>query len=152
MQLYAGTYNKEVVKGFVRGAAMPCVAKKMEGARSEFKSGEGQHIGFVLSSQEIVRMIKEAGIDYANIKPALIEEKWRETTGAAVIFGVSGGVMEAALRYAAGALDPKNAEALYKAIAESGVRGIPKPDAKAGALVEGIKTLRPHDAGNVNRR
>ncbi|GHU43641.1 ferredoxin [Spirochaetia bacterium] len=147
MQLYAGTYKKEGVKGFVRGAAMPCVAKKMEGARSEFSSSEGQDIAFVLSSQEIIRMIKEAGIDYVNLKPALIEEKWRETTGAAVIFGVSGGVMEAALRYAAGALDPKNAEALYKAIEESGVRGIPHPDAKAGALVDGIKTFKVTVAG-----
>jgi NADH-quinone oxidoreductase subunit G len=118
---------------------MPCTAKKFEGKRGEFKTGDQQDVGFVLTSQEVVRMIKEAGIDYAAIEPEAIEGKWGNTTGAAVIFGVSGGVMEAALRYALHVLKldtPEN----YLALAESGIRGIPKPDAKAGALADGIKT------------
>jgi NADH-quinone oxidoreductase subunit G len=137
MQLYAGTYKKEG-QNVVRGAAMPCTAKKFEITRDEFKSGGKQDVEFVLSVQEVIRMIKEAGIDYAKIPPAEIEEKWRTTTGAAVIFGVSGGVMEAALRYAT----PDKTPAGYKAIAESGIRGIPKPDAKAGTLLNGIKTAK----------
>ncbi|MDR3301920.1 MAG: (2Fe-2S)-binding protein [Spirochaetaceae bacterium] len=143
MQLFAGTYKKAGVnEGWVRGAIMPCTAKKFEGNRGEFKTGDKQDIGFVLTSQEAVRMIKEAGIDYANIEPEAVEGTWGNTTGAAVIFGVSGGVMEAALRYAAFAIlgrQPTDAE--YEYIATSGVRGIPHPDAKAGALVDGIKTF-----------
>jgi NADH-quinone oxidoreductase subunit G len=143
MELFAGTYKKAgVTDGWVRGAIMPCTAKKYEGNRSEFKTGDKQDIGFVLTSQEAVRMIKEAGIDYANIEPADVEATWGNTTGAAVIFGVSGGVMEAALRYAAFVIlgrPPTDAE--YEYIATSGVRGIPRPDAKAGVLVDGIKTF-----------
>ena len=139
MQIYAGTYKKEAAPDFVRGAVMPCTAKKFEGKRCEFKTGDKQDVAFVLSSQEVIRMIREAGIDYVNVKPADIEEKWGDTTGAAVIFGVSGGVMEAALRYALSVLK-LNTPANYKAVAESGIRGIPRPDAKAGALADGIKT------------
>ncbi|MDR2500079.1 MAG: [FeFe] hydrogenase, group A [Treponema sp.] len=139
MQLYAGTYKKEGVQDIIRGAIMPCTAKKYEGKRDEFKSSDKLDVEFVLTSQEVIRMIKEAGIDYAAIEPEAIEGKWGNTTGAAVIFGVSGGVMEAALRYALHVLKldtPEN----YLALAESGIRGIPKPDPKSGALVEGIKT------------
>lgn len=139
MQIYAGTYKKEGAENVIRGAVMPCTAKKFEGERGEFKTGAKQDVEFVLSSQEVIRMIKEAGIDYGAIEPEAIEGKWGNTTGAAVIFGVTGGVMEAALRYALSVLKldtPEN----YLAIAESGIRGLPKPDPKAGALVEGVKT------------
>ncbi|MDR3302828.1 MAG: iron hydrogenase small subunit, partial [Treponema sp.] len=108
---------------------------KYEGARKEFEKGGKRNIEFVLTSQELIRLIKEAGIDYANIKPENIEEHYGNTTGAAVLFGVTGGVTEAALRYAT----PDKTEAGYKAIAESGIRGLPHPDAKAGTLVDGIK-------------
>ena len=139
MQIFAGTYNKEGVDGFIRGAVMPCTAKKYEGQRCDFKTGEKQDVEFVLTTQEVVRMIKEAGIDYPSIEPEAIEDKWSNTTGAAVIFGVSGGVMEAALRYTLSVLK-KDTPENYLAVAESGVRGLPKPDAKAGALVDGVKT------------
>ncbi|MDR2601940.1 MAG: [FeFe] hydrogenase, group A [Spirochaetaceae bacterium] len=139
MQIFAGTYKKEGLKDYVRGAIMPCTAKKFESFRPDFKSENKQDVEFVLTTQEIIRMIKDAGIDYASIKPEDVEEKWGTTTGAAVIFGVSGGVMEAALRYALSVLKQDTPEN-YRAIAESGVRGLPKPDAKAGALTNGVKT------------
>ncbi|MDR1232109.1 MAG: [FeFe] hydrogenase, group A [Spirochaetaceae bacterium] len=142
MQLYAGTYNKDGGKEgetVVRGAIMPCSAKKYESARQEFENGGKRFVEFVLTSQEVIRMIKEAGIDYAKIEPEAIEGKWGVTTGAAVIFGVTGGVMEAALRYALYVLKLNTPEN-YLAVAESGIRGLPRPDAKAGALIDGIKT------------
>ncbi|MDR1955839.1 MAG: [FeFe] hydrogenase, group A [Treponema sp.] len=138
MHMYSGVFQKEAEPS-VFGAIMPCAAKKWESARPEFQTGGKRHVEFVLTSQELIRMIKEAGIDYRNIEPEAIEGKWGNTTGAAVIFGVSGGVMEAALRYALSVLKldtPEN----YLAVAESGIRGLPRPDAKAGALVDGIKT------------
>jgi NADH-quinone oxidoreductase subunit G len=139
MQLYAGTYKKEGAPGFVRGAIMPCTAKKFEGKRGEFKSGNQQDVGFVLTSQEVIRMIKEAGVDYAKVEPEDVEKKWGDTTGAAVIFGVTGGVMEAALRYALHVLKKATPEN-YAAIANSGIRGLPKADAKSGSLIDGVKT------------
>ena len=140
MQIYSGTYNKEgTPANVVRGAVMPCSAKKYESARKEFEKGGKQYVEFVLTTQEIILMIKQAGIDYAEIEPADIDEKWGSATGAAVIFGVSGGVMEAALRYALHVFKLDSPET-YQAVAESGVRGIPTPDAKAGALAGGIKT------------
>jgi NADH-quinone oxidoreductase subunit G len=138
MHMYSGVFQKEG-EDTVFGAIMPCVAKKWESARPEFQTGDKRHIEFVLTTQELVRMIKEAGIDYRNIESEAIEGKWGATTGAAVIFGVSGGVMEAALRYVLSVLKldtPEN----YLAIANSGIRGLPRPDAKAGALTGGIKT------------
>ncbi|MDR2393708.1 MAG: [FeFe] hydrogenase, group A [Treponema sp.] len=138
MHMYSGVFQKEAEPA-VLGAIMPCVAKKWESARPEFQTNGKRHVEFVLTSQELIRMIKEAGIDYKNIEPEAIEGRWGNTTGAAVIFGVSGGVMEAALRYALSVLKLNTPEN-YLAIAESGIRGLPRPDAKAGALVDGIKT------------
>lgn len=138
MQLYSGTYLKDG-DNVVRGAIMPCTAKKFESGRHEFEKDGKRYVEFVLTSQEVVRMIKEAGIDYAKIEPEAIEGKWGATTGAAVIFGASGGVMEAALRYALYVLKLNTPEN-YLAVAQSGIRGIPHPDAKAGALVDGVKT------------
>ena len=139
MQLFSGTYVKEGEQA-VRGAIMPCAAKKWESTRPEFQKPDGSKlVEFVLTSQEVIRMIKESGIDYANIEPEAVEGKWGTTTGAAVIFGVSGGVMEAALRYALYVLK-QDTPANYVALAESGIRGLPRVDAKAGALVDGIKT------------
>ncbi|AEF85721.1 hydrogen dehydrogenase [Treponema primitia ZAS-2] len=138
MQLFSGTYTKEGQQ-FYRGAIMPCTAKKFESSRPEFQKDGKKLVEFALTSQEVIRMIKESGIDYANIEPEAVEGKWGNTTGAAVIFGVSGGVMEAALRYALSVLKldtPEN----YIALAESGIRGLPRPDAKAGTLVDGVKT------------
>ncbi|GHV75879.1 ferredoxin [Spirochaetia bacterium] len=139
MQLFSGTYTKEGDQQVVRGAIMPCSAKKWESTRPEFQHNGKKLVEFVLTSQEIIRMIKESGIDYANIEPEAVEGKWGTTTGAAVIFGVSGGVMEAALRYALSVLK-QDTPANYVALAESGVRGLPRVDAKAGSLEDGIKT------------
>jgi NADH-quinone oxidoreductase subunit G len=79
---------------------MPCTAKKAEANRSEF-SAEGQkEVDLVLTTQELIRMIKEAGIDFNNIQPESIDSPFGMITGAGVIFGASGGVMEAAVRTA----------------------------------------------------
>jgi NADH-quinone oxidoreductase subunit G len=138
MQIYSGTYNKEG-QNVIRGAIMPCTAKKYEAARKEFQKDGKRYVDFVLTSQEIILMIKQAGLDYAAIEPEAIEGKWGTTTGAAVIFGVTGGVMEAALRYALSVLKLNTPEN-YLAVAESGIRGLPRPDAKSGTLADGVKT------------
>lgn len=79
---------------------MPCTAKKFEADRPEMRSSGHKDVDYVLTTRELAIMIKQAGIDFT----ALPEEKYDsimgESTGAAVIFGASGGVMEAALRTA----------------------------------------------------
>jgi NADH-quinone oxidoreductase subunit G len=80
---------------------MPCTAKKYEITRSDemFASGY-QDIDYVLTTRELTRMIKQAGIDFANLPDEDCDLILGEYTGAGTIFGATGGVMEAALRSA----------------------------------------------------
>lgn len=80
---------------------MPCTAKKYEISRSEnmFASGS-QDIDVVLTTRELARMFKSSGIDFLNLKAEEADSILGEYSGAGTIFGVTGGVMEAALRTA----------------------------------------------------
>ena len=80
---------------------MPCTAKKYEITRSENMYSSGyQDIDVVLTTRELSRMLKSSGIDFANLKEEEPDNIMGEYTGAGTIFGVTGGVMEAALRTA----------------------------------------------------
>lgn len=79
-------------------SAMPCTAKKFEATRPEMFSSGYQDVDAVLTTRELAQLIKEAGVDWNNIEDAQFDEPFGEGTGAGVIFGSSGGVMEAALR------------------------------------------------------
>jgi len=80
---------------------MPCTAKKYEANRPEFTDAEGnKEIDFVLTTQGLGKMIKEAGIVFDELEPESIDLPFGFSTGAGVIFGNSGGVSEAVLRYA----------------------------------------------------
>ena len=77
-------------------SVMPCVAKKYEAAREEF----GDDVDIVLTTRELARLIKQCNIDFNNLQEADFDAPLGESTGAGVIFGTTGGVMEAALRTA----------------------------------------------------
>ena len=77
---------------------MPCTAKKFEAARPEMNSSGYQDVDAVITVREIARMIKQAGIDFANLPDEECDAPRGLGTGAATIFGNTGGVMEAALR------------------------------------------------------
>ncbi|MFO7574261.1 MAG: NADH-dependent [FeFe] hydrogenase, group A6 [Bacteroidales bacterium] len=79
---------------------MPCTAKKFEADRPEMRSSGYKDVDFVLTTRELAVMIKQAGIDFRTLEPAHYDSIMGESTGAAVIFGATGGVMEAALRTA----------------------------------------------------
>ncbi len=79
---------------------MPCVAKKFEAKRPEMNASGVQDVDAVLTTREAARMIKEAGVDFVNLEDEDFDEPLGISTGAAVIFGATGGVMEAALRTA----------------------------------------------------
>jgi NADH-quinone oxidoreductase subunit G len=79
---------------------MPCTAKKFEAQRPEMRSSGYQDVDYVLTTREIARMIREAGIDFENLPDVPAERLMGAYSGAATIFGATGGVMEAALRTA----------------------------------------------------
>ena len=81
-------------------SVMPCVAKKYEADRPEMRASGYKDIDFVLTTRELAVMIKQAGIDFRNLEPSGYDSVMGGSTGAAVIFGATGGVMEAALRTA----------------------------------------------------
>ena len=78
---------------------MPCTAKKFEASRGEemFASGH-QDVDIVLTTRELARIIKQAGIDFENLPEEKADSILGDYTGAGTIFGATGGVMEAALR------------------------------------------------------
>jgi NADP-reducing hydrogenase subunit HndD len=85
-------------KDIVSVSIMPCTAKKAEAVRPEMKSSGYQDVDYVLTTRELARMISQAGIDFKNISDEEFDAPMGIGTGAAVIFGATGGVMEAALR------------------------------------------------------
>ena len=93
-------------------SVMPCVSKKREAALSYMKSaGAGQDVDIVLTTREFVRMIRAEHINPRFLKEQAFDSPLGESTGAGVIFGVTGGVMEAALRTAYAVVEGKNPEA-----------------------------------------
>ena len=85
-------------KNIVVVSIMPCVGKKFEGEREELSNNDMQDVDYVLTTRELAQMIKEAGIDFVNIRDEEFDNPFGESTGASVIFGATGGVTEAALR------------------------------------------------------
>lgn len=79
-------------------SVMPCTAKKYEAERPEMNSSGFKDVDAVLTTRELARMIKEAGIDFVNLPDEDFDAPLGISTGASTIFGVTGGVMEAALR------------------------------------------------------
>jgi NADH-quinone oxidoreductase subunit G len=80
---------------------MPCTAKKFEARRPEFAANGSPDVDYVLTTQELARMIEEAGLRFQELEPESYDMPLGFKTGAGVIFGNSGGVSEAVLRYAA---------------------------------------------------
>ena len=83
---------------------MPCTAKKFEAQRPEFTVDGNPDVDYVLTTQELSLMIREQGISFAHLDPGSFDMPFGFKTGAGVIFGTSGGVSEAVLRYAASAM------------------------------------------------
>jgi iron only hydrogenase large subunit-like protein len=79
---------------------MPCTAKKFEAARPEMNASGCQDVDAVITTRELISMIKQSGIDFNRLKKGGFDSPMGGSTGAAPIFGVTGGVMEAALRTA----------------------------------------------------
>ena len=79
---------------------MPCVAKKYECSREEFSTNGNPDVDFSLSTRELAQFIKQANIDFNSLEDEDFDKPLGDSTGAAVIFGTTGGVIEAAVRTA----------------------------------------------------
>ncbi len=98
---------------------MPCTAKKAEILRPEHYTYGEQNVDYVLTTTEITRMIKEAGIDLAQIKPDAMDMPFGLSSGGGAIFGVTGGVTEAVLRQLVDSYNPDDLEMIKL----TGIRG-----------------------------
>lgn len=115
MQMF-GAVIKEHFKGLdeaedmetISVAVMPCTAKKNEAARDEFKRNGVPDVDYVLTTTEIVKMIKEIGIQFNELDPEAPDMPFSLYSGSGVIFGVTGGVTEAAVRRVVADKSPKS--------------------------------------------
>lgn len=89
-------------------SVMPCTAKKAEAARPEMNASGYRDVDVVITTRELGRMIREAGLDFKHLPEDSYDSPLGTGTGAAVIFGTTGGVMEAALRTVSDVLTGEN--------------------------------------------
>jgi NADP-reducing hydrogenase subunit HndD len=87
-------------ENIVSVSIMPCTAKKFEAHRPEMHDSGFRDVDYVLTTRELAIMVKQAGLDFKKLEPAKFDRLMGDSTGAGVIFGATGGVMEAALRTA----------------------------------------------------
>lgn len=116
---------------------MPCTAKKFEADRPEMKSSGFKDVDYVLTTRELGHMIRQAGINFERLDEEGYDSLMGESTGAAVIFGATGGVMEAALRTAYEIVTGR--EVPFKNLNVEPVRGMDGIKA-ASVKLEGVKT------------
>ncbi|MCR5057322.1 MAG: [FeFe] hydrogenase, group A [Clostridiales bacterium] len=139
IKTYYAKNNNLDPKDIVVVSVMPCTSKKTEAAREQLVNADGlKDVDIVITTRELARMIREAGMDFNSLPDeGPDQDLMGEYTGAGVIFGATGGVMEAAVRTVADILEEKDLpEFEYKA-----VRGV-EADIKEAELTLGGKNIR----------
>ncbi|WP_342566210.1 NADH-dependent [FeFe] hydrogenase, group A6 [Paenibacillus sp. FSL R7-0345] len=128
---------------------MPCTAKKFEGAREELSNKDMQDVDWVLTTRELAAMIKEAGIDFVNLKDEEFDNPLGVGSGAGTIFGATGGVSEAALRTVFELVSGQPLDS----IEYTAVRGMDGIKENAVELPDGrkIRTAVVHGLGNARK-
>ncbi|MDP4177948.1 MAG: NADH-dependent [FeFe] hydrogenase, group A6 [Bacillota bacterium] len=129
-------------------SVMPCLAKKYEAARPEFGKDGVQDVDVVISTRELAKMLKEAGIDFNSLEDENFDNPLGESTGASVIFGTTGGVLEAALRTAYEWLTNSTLENVdFEQV--RGIEGIREATVKINDL--DVKVAVAHGLGNARK-
>ena len=127
---------------------MPCTAKKFEAARPEMQVNGHPDVDVVLTTRELGKMIYDIGIDFPDLGDSDFDNPFGNATGAGVIFGATGGVMEAALRTAADLLTGSSADNIeYEAV--RGLDGIKVASVQTGDLT--IRAAVAHGLGNARK-
>ncbi len=112
--------NKGKEQKMFHVAIMPCTAKKFEASRPEFMKDGEPDVDAVITTQELILMIKESGLAFSELEPEAVDMPFGTVSGAGVIFGVTGGVTEAVLRRVS---ENKSRAALLQ-VASIGQRGM----------------------------
>jgi NADP-reducing hydrogenase subunit HndD len=155
---YAQKMNIDPSKIFVV-SVMPCTAKKFEAQRPELAANGYPDVDVVITTRELARMIKEAGVNFLALPDEPFDDPLGVSTGAGVIFGVTGGVMEAALRTVAEILTGEELENIEFGVVRGleGIRtasidvggvtikaAVANGTANAAALLDRIKSGQEH--------
>ena len=129
-------------------SVMPCIAKKFERQRTELQNNGMYDVDCVITTRELARMIKQANIEFVELEDEEFDSPMGEATGAAAIFGVTGGVMEAALRSVADILTGQELENInFEEV--RGEEGIKRATVKIGD--RDIKVVVAHGLGNAQK-
>ena len=130
-QMFGGilkTYYAEKMgwdpKDIVSVSVMPCTAKKFEIGRPDQSAAGVPDLDYTMTTRELARLIERCGIDFKNLPDEAFDDPMGESTGAAVIFGATGGVMEAALRTAVWKLTGETNDSPLEFKEVRGVEGI----------------------------
>ena len=144
---YAEKNNIDPSK-IVNVSVMPCVAKKFEAARPEMENGALRDVDIVISTRELARMIKQSGIKFAELPDEQFDKPFEEATGAGVIFGATGGVMEAALRTVAEIVEKKPLDKI-EFTQVRGTEGIKEATVRLGG--QDVRVAIAHGLGNARK-
>ncbi len=154
-QMFGGilkTYYAEKMgwdpKDIVSVSVMPCTAKKFEIGRPDQSAAGVPDLDYTMTTRELARLIERCGIDFKNLPDEAFDDPMGESTGAAVIFGATGGVMEAALRTAVWKLTGETNDSPLEFKEVRGVEGIKE----ATYEVAGMKVKVAVASGLANAR
>lgn len=113
-------------------SVIPCTAKKFEATRDEL----GHYTDAALTTRELAKMIREAGLDFANLPESQFDDPFGEASGGGAIFGATGGVMEAALRVAARTLGDPDEPIVFDEV--RGTKGIKEATYTLGGVTVNV--------------
>ncbi len=135
-------------KNIVVVSIMPCIAKKYEITRPELKIKGLKPVDYVLTTRELARLIKRKKINFKKIKPKKLDNIFGNPSGAGVIYGASGGVMESAFRTTYEILTKKTLKRInFKPV--RGMKGIKKAEIKINGKVRKIAVV--NGLGNAKK-
>ncbi len=146
-------------KDLIVVSIMPCTAKKFEAKREEFKQDGVYDVDHVISTYELAQMIEESGLNFKKIMPESFDLPFGFKTGAGIIFGNSGGVTEAVLRYAEEKITGKKSDSYeYKMVRSGGglrefsaeINGVKINMAVVNGLANAKKVLESIKTGEKN--
>ena len=126
---------------------MPCTAKKFEAQREELAATGYPDVDLVLTTRELARVIKAFGIDFNALPDGDFDNPLGISTGAATIFGATGGVMEAALRTVADVVTGESSDSIDYVEVRGNQKGIKEVEVKVGDLT--LKAAAAHGLGNA---
>ena len=133
LKTYYAEKNNIDPKDIISISVMPCTAKKFEIGRPDESASGYADVDYSITTKELARMIRKAGLDFAALPDEKFDHPLGESTGAGVIFGATGGVMEAALRTAVETLTGKELPKLeFEEV--RGTKGIKEASYKVGEL------------------